>query len=116
MAFYVATRDAFFRSPEAPASVWDGKWHHAAGTFDGTTVRLFIDGQEVGNGTPAVGPIDYTLANGGGLIGDYRGADPAGVACNLFMTGDIDGVQVWSRALPVADIWRALKVLFSTSR
>jgi hypothetical protein len=116
MAFYVSSRDAFFRSPEAPASVWDGKWHHAAGTFDGTTVRLFIDGQEVGNGTPAVGPIDYTLANGGGLIGDYRGADPAGVACNLFMTGDIDGVQVWSRALPVADIWRALKVLFSTSR
>ena len=31
-----------------PTSVWDGKWHHAAGTFDGTTVRLFIDGQEIG--------------------------------------------------------------------
>jgi concanavalin A-like lectin/glucanase superfamily protein len=116
MAFYVANRDAFFRSPEAPASVWDGKWHNAAGTFDGTTVRLFIDGKQVGNGTPATGPIDYTLATGGGLIGDYHGADPAGVACNLFMTGDVDGVQIWSQALPVADIWRTLSALFSLSR
>ena len=25
----------------------------SAGTFDGHTVRLFVDGQEVGHGTPA---------------------------------------------------------------
>jgi hypothetical protein len=116
MAFYVSNRDNFYRSPEAPPSVWDGKWHNAAGTFDGTTVRLFIDGKEIGNGTPATGPIDYTLANGGGLLGDYQGADPSGVACNLFLTGDIDGVQIWSQALPIADIWRALSALFSLSR
>jgi hypothetical protein len=44
MGFYIGdgTRQ-FVRSPEAPTSVWDGKWHHAAGTFDGSTVRLFID-------------------------------------------------------------------------
>ena len=32
------------------------------------------------------------------------------------MIGDVDGVQIWSRALPVADIWRILKLLFTTSR
>ena len=32
------------------------------------------------------------------------------------MTGDVDGVQIWSQALPVADIWRALSALFSLSR
>jgi hypothetical protein len=25
-------------------------------------------------------------------------------------------VQIWSRALPVGDIWRVLKALFTTSR
>jgi hypothetical protein len=32
------------------------------------------------------------------------------------LSGDIDGVQVWSQALPVADIWRKLSALFSLSR
>jgi beta-galactosidase len=26
---------------------WVGKWHHAAGSFDGKTLRLYIDGKEV---------------------------------------------------------------------
>jgi hypothetical protein len=38
------------------------------------------------------------------------------VACDLFLTGDVDGLQIWSRALPVADIWKVLAALFSTSR
>ena len=42
-------------------AVWDGKWHHVAGTFDGSTVRLFVDGAEVGTGTPARPWIDYSL-------------------------------------------------------
>jgi hypothetical protein len=32
------------------------------------------------------------------------------------MTGDIDGVQIWSQALPVDSIWRALSWLFTLSR
>jgi hypothetical protein len=116
VAFYVSDHDQFYRSPEAPTSVWDGKWHNVAGTFDGTTVRLYVDGKQIGNGTPASGPIDYTLATGGGLIGDYHGTDRDGVDCDLFMTGDIDGVQVWSQALPIDTIWRALASLFQLSR
>jgi Concanavalin A-like lectin/glucanases superfamily len=111
LAFYIGdgTRQ-FVRSPEAPATVWDGKWHHAAGTFDGSTVRLFVDGQEVGHGTPASAGISYNPPDGGGFIGDYHGS------CDLYLIGDVDGVQIWSRALPVDDIWRFLKALFSTSR
>jgi hypothetical protein len=48
-------------------------------------------------------------------VGDFHGT-ANGVDCDLFLTGDVDGVQIWSRALPVSDIWRALKLLFSTSR
>jgi hypothetical protein len=115
MAFYISNATTWYRSPEAPASVWDGRWHHAAGTFDGSTVRLFIDGKQIGNGTPASTAIAYNPPSGGGLVGDFHGAD-GGVACDLFLTGDVDGLQIWSRALPVADIWKALAALFSTSR
>ncbi len=111
VAFYIGDgSQQFVRSPEAPTSVWDGKWHHAAGTFDGTTVRLFIDGQQIGNGTPSNTGIAYNPPDGGGLIGAYGGT------CDLFLTGDVDGVQIWSTALPVDTIWRILKSLFSLSR
>ena len=116
VAFYVSDHDNFYRSPEAPATVWDGKWHNVAGTFDGTTVRLYVDGKQIGNGTQGGGPIDYGLAPGGGLIGNYNGTDRDGVECNLFMTGDVDGVQIWSQALPVDIIWRTLSSLFQLSR
>jgi Concanavalin A-like lectin/glucanases superfamily len=119
VAFYVSAAPGagaqWFRSPEAPASVWDGKWHNAAGTFDGSTVRLFIDGKEVGTGTPASTSIPYNPPAGAGLIGDYHGTVD-GSDCDAFLTGDVDGVQIWSQALPVAEIWRFLSALFSSSR
>jgi hypothetical protein len=111
LAFYIGDgTQAFVRSPEAPTSIWDGKWHNAAGTFDGRTVRLYIDGDEVGSGTPSSTGISYNPPDGGGVIGNYGGT------CDLFFVGDVDGVQIWSQALPVDDIWRFLRSLFSASR
>jgi hypothetical protein len=114
ISFVIAGADAgtFFRSPQAPATVWDGQWHNAAGTFDGTTVRFFLDGVEVGNGTTGATAIDYSVPLKGGQIGSYVG--PCTDALNL--TGDVDGLQIWSTALPIADIWRALKSLFTLAR
>jgi hypothetical protein len=112
LAFYIADANAYYRSPQAGPEIWDGAWHNAAGTFDGKSVRLYIDGKEVGTGTPAVTAIDYTTPAGGGLIGGYPGT------CDnsMYLAGDIDGVQVWSQALPIDTIWRTLKSLFSLAR
>ncbi|MDA0165437.1 LamG domain-containing protein [Solirubrobacter ginsenosidimutans] len=113
LAFYVAGGPTqVFVSPEAPTSVWDGKWHHVAGTFDGSAVRLYVDGVQVGTGTAAPTTIDYTLPSGGGQIGSYPGSCPDA----LTLTGDIDGVQVWSQALPVDTIWNALKSIVTLAR
>ena len=52
LAFYVGDGQpyGFTVSDDAGQGVWDGKWHNASGTFDGQTVRLFIDGKEIGSG------------------------------------------------------------------
>jgi hypothetical protein len=91
--------DRHARTPEAPAQIWDGRWHHVAGTFDGTVVRLFVDGRQVGNGTPTTEPINYDLPTSADMgFGAYNGS------CALYLTGDVDGVSVWDRPLPIAEI------------
>ena len=108
MAFYVG--DGHFGytiSPQAPAGVWDGKWHNASGTWDGSTSRLFIDGKEVGSGTQGTTPPDYGTPSGNTTLGTYGGT------CDLALTGDLDEVSIWSKALPVSDIWRRAAVIFA---
>ena len=68
-----ARRRGLTRAPEAPTSVWDGKWHNAAGTWDGSTSPLFIDGKEVENGTVGTTPPEYGTPSGNTTIGAYGG-------------------------------------------
>lgn len=82
----------------APEAIWDGAWHHVAGTYDGTAVRLYVDGAEVGNGTAATIPIGYGLPNPAGLIGAFGGT------CSLNWAGDLDAPRIWRRALSSTEL------------
>jgi hypothetical protein len=93
MSFYVSSSSHYTMSPEAPSSVvWDGAWHHVVGAYDGTSVRLWIDGAQVGAGTPAAVSIAYGIGSKGVYIGTYRGS------CDLGFKGEIDDVQIWDDA------------------
>lgn len=96
-AFYIFNGSDYILSPSVPAaSVWDGSWHHLMGIYDGSAVHLFLDGTEVGSGTPTAGAqISYSLSTSNDLfIGNYA---PAG--CALPFAGNIDEVRVWNQAL-----------------
>jgi hypothetical protein len=103
LGFYVYDGHVWKRSPEAPPTVWDGRWHHAAGTYDGHMVRLFVDGLEIGTGTPTELEIDYDLPSTETLLGAYMGR------CTTYLMGDVDGVSIWNRALPMGDIGRLVR-------
>jgi hypothetical protein len=114
MSFYIAdTNSSFFVSPAAGQEIWDNKWHHVAGTFDGQTLRFFVDGKEVGSGTAAPATIEYDLTYSDGQVG---GHEPQACDRDLTIVGDVDGVQVWSQALPVDRIWNVLKSLVTLAR
>jgi concanavalin A-like lectin/glucanase superfamily protein len=99
MAFYVSDGNDYVVSPHAsPARVWDGAWHHVVGSFDGHSVRLYLDGAEVGSGSPTDHPIAYGLASTAPYIGTYRGG------CDLGFTGDVDDVRIWSPSLTAAEV------------
>jgi hypothetical protein len=108
LIFYIWDGGAPRNSGLADASqIWNGRWHHVAGTYDGRNARLFIDGTEVSTGSSVTVPIDYdTTTTGDAGIGGYLGT------CDLFYTGDIDQVALFSRALPVDQYWSWIKSLF----
>jgi hypothetical protein len=95
LAFYVSSSSSYFISPEVSAAmVWDGNWHHVIGSYDGDSVRLWIDGSKVGSGTAANVAIAYGTGSSGVYVGIYRGS------CNLGFDGAIDDVKVWDGAPP----------------
>ena len=77
----------------------DGVWHHAAGTYDGSSWSLYLDGlKEAGLfvGVPANAETTAVAAVGSAL---QTTGNPAG-----FFAGDVDEVRVWATARTQAEI------------
>lgn len=69
-----------------------GMWHHVAGTYDGRTMRLYVDGIRVDE-EEASGQIGQT---GDSL---YIGTKNDHTAKGDYFKGDIDEVMIWNYAL-----------------
>ena len=99
-----ASGNASFTTNDGTGHLWQwsgpdlwaaGSWHHLAGTFDGTTKRLYLDGVLVG--TQASGPPEYDGAP------VWVGADDnSGLA--LPLDGAADDLRLYSRRLSSAEI------------
>jgi hypothetical protein len=70
-------------------SLQANRWYHIAGTFDGTSIRVYLDGELKGT-TVVGGPID----DGANLPLRIGSDDAAG-----FFNGAMDEVQIWNRPL-----------------
>ena len=99
VAFYAFDGSGYVVSAAARASdVWNGGWHHIAGTFDGGHLRLYVDGRAVGD--PSDGPtrIDWSTTSPTAAIGRYVGS------CDLSFAGDMDLVRLWQGALSASAV------------
>lgn len=79
------------------ASVENDVWVYLAGTFDGTTKRYFVNGQEVGSSSPSYVPNDADVLR----IGAGASESPTG---NYFFEGVVDEAAVYNKALSAARI------------
>ncbi len=70
-------------------------WYHIAMTFDGTTIKIYVDGEPSGE-NPQLGPVidspDLALVIGNSFNGERQ------------FEGSIDEVRIWSRVLSVDEI------------
>jgi len=76
-------------------------WYHITGTYDGTQLILYVDGESVGT-TEASGTINVTPDPV--CIGNLVNA--AGASQNEFWSGVIDEVRIWNRVLEADEVLR----------
>ena len=81
----------------AAASVVTGQWYHVACTYDGSLIRVYLDGVQVKTAAKS-GPIADEVGTAW-LIGARTPANPG-----AFMHGLLDDVRVYTRALTGADV------------
>ncbi len=94
----------------------DGLWHHVCGVFDNGAATIYIDGIAEPVAIPVSGSVFGTTFGTGniryGLIGrnseatEFDGAQGVGVP----ITGDIDDLRIYDRALPEAEILELMRV------
>lgn len=63
----------------------DNEWHHVAGTYDGTTATLYLDGKLASSST-----VSYTPTSNGIHLGRTLGS------YNYCFNGGLDELRVWS--------------------
>ncbi|MBE0537231.1 MAG: LamG domain-containing protein [Phycisphaerae bacterium] len=83
---------------EGTRNVNDGQWHHVAGTYDGKTIKVYVDGildvSGVGGGPVALETVPIMIGGNADTAGDgYR-----------TWKGAIDDVRVYTYALSDAEI------------
>jgi hypothetical protein len=76
-----------------------GQWSHLVGTFDGTTMALWVNGERLG----AKASKTPTIAHGGKFLMGVLAADPAatdpGYSGTSYWRGRLDEVRLYNRAL-----------------
>ena len=73
-----------------------GTWHHVAATYDGATMRLYQDGNQVGSVSRTGAVVQDPLVDA------FIGANPG--SSNQVFDGRIDDVKIFSRSLTPAEI------------
>ncbi|HDZ69172.1 MAG TPA: hypothetical protein ENH43_01990 [Phycisphaerales bacterium] len=77
-------------------NISDGIWHHVAGTWDGSIIKIYVDGQEDGS-KGYVGSLQQGQTNNV-FIGKMETFDPS------YFNGLIDDVRIYDRALSADQI------------
>lgn len=95
---YVGFYDGSWRNVSSGLNPVLGQWYHIAGTYDGSTIRMYVNGLEISNfnyvGTP----------QSGGQIRVARRWDESSVNSSNFLGGEVPVVRVYSRALLASEV------------
>ncbi len=82
------------RRLDSNVTINDGQWYHVAGTYDGTTKVIVVNGDSIS--TSETGDMNMDSTSGG----DVR----SGGVSDDFYTGEVDEMMIFNRSLTIAEI------------
>jgi beta-galactosidase len=93
--FFIYDANTWYSAAFPVTSSFNGVWHHLAGTYDGSNVKLYVDGELTGN-TAHTGSIASNTYNVN--IGrDSQNTD-------RLYEGEIDDIRIYGRALSQGEV------------
>jgi hypothetical protein len=72
-------------------NIWNNNWRHVVGTYDGSNIKLYIDGVQSGANVAETRKINYTTANL--YVGSFDGSS------GFNFNGTIDDVRIYNYSL-----------------
>ena len=84
-------------SPAGTLTAFIDEWAHIAITFDGSTVRIYLNAEEVASGSFTLGP-GLTTAMG---LGCKAGGSDSNTE---IFSGDLDDARIYNRAMSASDV------------
>lgn len=78
-----------------------GKWHHAMASYDGETLKLYVDGKEVASNTAPSGGVQYAVLNSL-CIGTEAGSGTC-TASSAF-NGLVDEPRIFAKGLTASEV------------
>jgi hypothetical protein len=99
--YIVAGSNTNVMSPVSETEIEAGIWYHLAATYDGSYIRIYVNGQEEGTPTLETRAIDYSGGYQDFKIGVQE--EGHGSLCYHF-DGKIDDVRIYGRALSAQEI------------
>ncbi len=95
------TADGVYIGAVSTLSIADGRWHYVAGTYDGTTVSVYIDGDLAASSTSKSGS-QVTDSTGDFFVGARNGSSP--------FLGSMDEPYVTAEGLTISQVKRLYQV------
>ncbi|HLL65167.1 MAG TPA: LamG-like jellyroll fold domain-containing protein, partial [Micromonosporaceae bacterium] len=87
----------------------DNRWHHFAITYDGTAVKMYVDGV-AGTGGSATLTLN-TVADTHGFTVGRMAPDRGGLSTASYFNGSLDEVAIYNYAMPPATVLEHFKFL-----
>ncbi|NOY71716.1 MAG: hypothetical protein GXP14_04970 [Gammaproteobacteria bacterium] len=98
IAFRVATSSNNLFATTSVTTLQLGQWYHLAGTYDGSSIKLYVNGT-LNSSVLKSGNINYSPLPSGLYIGKFQDSNES----NEF-DGNIDDVRIYNRALSAAEV------------
>ena len=71
----------------------DNQWHHVVGTYDGTNVKVFLDGIEYVNSPATFNTVGNSFTIGRNVAGGFENFE-----------GNVDEIAIWDRVLSAEEV------------